>query len=242
MTAGLKSANENIDWRIGEWQVAKLPLGIYGNGFHASEKVIDAIGYVPPGIIARVEVDGVHEEQEDKQCWERMRIVEAKIWEKADSVALAIFAAELVLENFERGFPADKRPRMAIEAAKEWLRNPAIAAESAAIAAIAASAAAWSAAWRTAESAASRAAESAASAAESAKSAAWSAWSAESAAKSAKSAKSAKRARSAASAAESAAIAAESAAWSAAESAAAIKEKCSDFVIARIASKQPIPC
>ena len=132
MKAGLKSANGNIDWKIGEWQTVKLPLDICGNGFHASENVIDAMGYVPVEIIARVEVDGAHEEQEDKQCWERMRIIEVRIWEKADSVALAIFAAELVLENFERVFPEDKRPRLAIEAAKEWMRNPSESAESAA--------------------------------------------------------------------------------------------------------------
>ena len=211
MKAGLTSANGKIDWKIGEWQTAEIPLDMCKNGFHASENVIDAMGYVPAEIIARVEVDGAHEEQEDKQCWEKMRIIEARIWEKADSVALAIFAAELVLENFERVFPEDKRPRLAIEAAKEWIRNPA----------------AWSAA-----SAAESAAESARSAAESAASAAWSAaWSAWSASESAS---------------ESAASAA-SAAWSAVKSAAviaalgaAIKEKCSDFVLARIASKPHI--
>ena len=213
MKAGLTSANGKIDWKIGEWQTAEIPLDMCKNGFHASKNVIDAMGYVPAEIIARVEVDGAHEEQEDKQCWEKMRIIEARIWEKADSVALAIFAAELVLENFERVFPEDKRPRLAIEAAKEWIRNP---AENSAAAA--ARSAAASAAW-SAESVAARA-ESAAW------SAAWSAWSA----------------------AESAARSAESAAWSAAWSAsaaesaacAAIKEKCSDFVLARIASKPHI--
>ena len=134
MKAGMKSANGNIDWEIGIWRTAKIPIGICENGFHASENVIDAMSYVPAEIIARVEVDGAHEEQGDKQCWERMRIIEARIWKKADSVALAIFAAELVLENFERVFPEDKRPRLAIEAAKEWMRNPAAwsASESAA--------------------------------------------------------------------------------------------------------------
>ena len=168
MLADLKSINGNVAWKIGEWQKLETPLDICKNGFHASENVIDAMGYVPAGIIARVEVDGAHEEQEDKQCWERMRIIEARIWEKADSVALAIFAAELVLTNFERVFPEDKRPRNAIEAAKEWIRNP---AESARSAACAAESAAESAAW----SAAGSAAWSTRSAARSARSAARSA-------------------------------------------------------------------
>ena len=175
MKAGMKSANGNIDWEIGIWQTAKIPIEICENGFHASENVIDAMVYVPAEIIARVEVDGAHEEQEDKQCWERMRIIEARIWKKADSVALAIFAAELVLENFERVFPEDKRPRLAIEAAKEWMRNPAARSAAWSAARSAAESAAWSAAW-SARSAAESAAESAArSAAESAESAAWSA-------------------------------------------------------------------
>ena len=40
---------------------------------------------------------------------------------KEASVKVAIFSAELVLPIFENRFPEDKRPRHAIEAAKNWL-------------------------------------------------------------------------------------------------------------------------
>lgn len=63
-------------------------------------------------------------EQDDKQCWEEMRIVKKVNWNKKDSVSLAIYAAELVIDNFEIRYPNDKRPREAIEAAKRWLKNP----------------------------------------------------------------------------------------------------------------------
>jgi len=66
--------------------------------------------------------------------------------------------AESCLSNFEKEFPDDKRPRLAIEAKRKWL-NGEISNEDLA----SAESAAWSAAW-------------------SARSAAWSAWSAESAA------------------------------------------------------------
>ena len=77
--------------------------------------------------------------------------------------------AERTLENFEKQFPEDKRPREAIEAKRKFVKNEITEEELSA---------AWSAAWSAAESAA----WSAWSAAWSARSAAWSAaWSARSA-------------------------------------------------------------
>ena len=139
MLADLKSANGNTPWKIGGWQKVEPPLVSCRHGFHCSENLIDAFRFVQPRLIARVEVRGEHIVEKDKQYWQEMRIVEAKEWTKEDSVSLAIFAAELVLENFESKYPTDKRPRKAIEAAKEWLKNPSSA-----------SSAAWSAAWSAA--------------------------------------------------------------------------------------------
>lgn len=39
-------------------------------------------------------------------------------------VQFSILCAERVLPIFEQRYPDDKRPRQAIEAAKEWMRNP----------------------------------------------------------------------------------------------------------------------
>jgi hypothetical protein len=143
MKAGMKSANGNVDWKLGEWQKLEGTLDICNNGFHASEKPLDAMGYVNCEIMAKVEVRGKSIKQEDKQAWTEMRIVKAYEWKKEDSVALSIFAAELCIKNFEKVYPDDKRPREAIEAAKEWLKNPSATAESAARSA--ARSAAWSA-------------------------------------------------------------------------------------------------
>jgi hypothetical protein len=41
-------------------------------------------------------------------------------------VAFAILCAEAVLQHFEKDYPADDRPRKAIEAAKEYLKNPTV--------------------------------------------------------------------------------------------------------------------
>ena len=53
-----------------------------------------------------------------------MRIVKAYNWTKEDSVEFSIYVAELVIDIFEKKYPNDKRPREAIESAKNWLKNP----------------------------------------------------------------------------------------------------------------------
>jgi len=53
-----------------------------------------------------------------------MRIVKTWKWQKRDSVAFAIYCAELSLPIFEKRYPKDKRPRQAITAARRWLKNP----------------------------------------------------------------------------------------------------------------------
>ena len=81
--------------------------------------------------------------------------------DKKTWVQLALICAEAVLQNYERQYSDDKRPRKAIEAARAWLNNPSSEAESAAwSAARSAESAAWS-AESAAESAARSAAESA---------------------------------------------------------------------------------
>ena len=169
LDAGLKSHNGEQVWKIGEWYETKGKLNICNNGFHCSKKIGQAFSYVRGEILALVETKGDEIVQDDKSCHEKMRIVKAWKWQKKDSVAISIFAAELCLENFEKVCPDDKRPREAIEAAKYWLENPTDSA---------ARSAAKSAARSAERSAAWSAERSAAWSAESAVSAAWSAaWS-----------------------------------------------------------------
>ena len=180
-------SNNDFKWEVDRWYHQDGKISCCNNGFHASERMINAMGFVDCEVLALVEVKGDCEKEKDKQCWSDMRIVKAYKWTKKDSVKLAIFAAELTIKNFEKKYPNDKRPREAIEAAKNWLKNPTeknrSAARSAALSARSAASAArsaesaWSAA-RSAESAAWSAESAAWSAARSADSAEWSAWSA----------------------------------------------------------------
>jgi hypothetical protein len=47
-----------------------------------------------------------------------------RLMNKNQAVQYAIFAAEQVIDIYERKYPNDKRPRNAIEAAKAYLENP----------------------------------------------------------------------------------------------------------------------
>jgi hypothetical protein len=47
----------------------------------------------------------------------------SRLLNKNDKIKYAIFAAELVIDIFEKEYPNDKRPRKAIEAAKKYLKN-----------------------------------------------------------------------------------------------------------------------
>ena len=85
----------------------------------------------------------------EKLDWANWLIV--RLMDHRQQVQYAIFAAEQVLQNFESKYPDDNRPRKAIEAAKEYLKD---SSETNRLAAA-----------RAADSAADRAADSADSAA-----------------------------------------------------------------------------
>lgn len=140
---GFKSKNGTTKWKIGEWSKPIKNLDMCNNGYHCSKEIYQAFSYVQGEILCQVECKGKHESESDKEVWETMRIIKAYKWTKKDSVALSIYAAELCIDNFEKVYPNDNRPRKAIEAAKAWLKNP--TSENREVALSAAESAAWSA-------------------------------------------------------------------------------------------------
>lgn len=230
MKSGLKSKNGNVYWKVGEWKKHNEEISLCESGFHASKLAFDAIGLVDCEIIAQVEVRGKSIIDNKKEVWSEMCITKIYEWTKEDSVALAIFAAELIIKNFEDKYPDDKRPRFAIEAAKEYLKEKTVSAASAARAAYSASNVAYSAAAYAAYSAA----HAAYSAANVAYSAAYSAaaHAADSAARAAYGAE-----KSAASAARAAYISCRMSDRAADIAAKLVKEKCEQFIMNRLSLK-----
>lgn len=163
----IKSYSGNEIWEIGQWKKIDGKVKLFNKGFHCSKGIYQAFSYVHGEILAKVEVKGSSEIWIDQEVYSEMRIIKAWEWTKKDFVALAIHSAELVLENYEKIYPNDMRPRKAIEAAKKVLSEDTAKNRSAA------RSAAWS-AMRNAMSAASSTMRSAISAMRSAMSAEWS--------------------------------------------------------------------
>ena len=132
LKSGLKSGLGDCTWIVGEWRRIDGPLALCVRGFHCSERILDAMGYVAPDAIAEVDVAGNHIDADDKQVWSEMRLVRVWEWTKIDSVALAVFSARKVLHLYEKRYRNDDRVRKAIEAAEKWVENPTVENESAA--------------------------------------------------------------------------------------------------------------
>ncbi len=131
---------DNSKWVVGQWRVNPYPVTKTCEGLNCSEMIVDAMGYVNCEVLAQVEIRGAAIVSDDKVTAQEMRIVKAWKWENEDSVAMAIYAAERVIEYYEKEYPNDTRPRQAIDAAKSWLVNPTRAAYAAAYASYAAAA------------------------------------------------------------------------------------------------------
>ena len=114
--------------------------------------------------IKQKETDGVEVVKklitENKLLWANWLIV--RIMDYKQYVSYAVFAAEQVIDIYEKRYPKDKRPRQAIEAAKKCIEDP--SEENKKAAAAAAAAAAYAAADAAADAAAYAAAYAAADA------------------------------------------------------------------------------
>lgn len=117
----IKSSSGNEIWKIGQWKKIDGKVKLCNKGFHCSKCIYQAFSCIQGEILAKVEVKGSSEIGIDKEVYSEMRIIKAWEWTKKDFVALAIHSAELVLENYEKIYPNDMRPRKAIEAAKKVL-------------------------------------------------------------------------------------------------------------------------
>jgi hypothetical protein len=119
----IKSNSGNCTWEIGKWSKPIEDIDMCNSGYHCSKTILGAMSFVSGEVLAIVETKGKSEKQKDKEVYESMQIVKAYKWTKKDSVSLSIYSAELVLNNFEKLYPDDDRPRKAIEAAKKVLEN-----------------------------------------------------------------------------------------------------------------------
>ena len=92
----MKSENGDHTWRKNKWYKFDGDLNMCKAGFHCSKKPYQAFTYVQGEILALVECRSNKLVDNDKECWEEMRVVKRWRWTKNDSLKLAIFSAKQV--------------------------------------------------------------------------------------------------------------------------------------------------
>ena len=128
-----KEKRETKDARNAEETIAKLRSALSGlvgvDGKDELDKMEAALRLVETEDVNIIK-NLMLEKHFDWANWLIVRIMERKQY-----LSYAIFAAEQVLDIFENKYPDDKRPRLAIEAARKCLTNDSSAARAAAWAA-----------------------------------------------------------------------------------------------------------
>jgi hypothetical protein len=101
-------------WTVNEWRDISGRPELFARGFYASESITDAVQW-SSNVLAEVEVRGHSIASRVMSVHQGMRVTRAWEFSREDWLGLAVYSAELVLPIFESRFPADRRPRAAIE-------------------------------------------------------------------------------------------------------------------------------
>ena len=145
----------------------RKPIVMCAVGYHASERILDALEYAPGSVISRVEVSGKILREEDKLCASRRRV----LWSLDIAPVLHEFACRVAEQALRTHRVTHRAAWAAIEAKRAWLRgeiDDEALSTARYVAWSAAASAAWNAAWSAraaAWSAASTAMDAAAAAA-----------------------------------------------------------------------------
>ncbi len=148
-------------WAVGEWAPEiEGDLVPCDNGYHVCQ-TCDLLTWLGP-VICEAEIGGQVLRAENKTVARTARIVRVlDTWNERTARLFACDCAERVLPIFERQYPADGRPRMAVDTARRFAEGQATREELAA-AGVAARDAAWDAVWAAAGAAPRDAARAAA--------------------------------------------------------------------------------
>ena len=123
LTSNMRSMRGNLTWKLGEWKKYSGKLKICKRGLHASPTPLDSLEYIYGNRWFIVEYSGNVIKEDDKFVASKMRIVK-ELDSKRILIPFACLCARRCLKNYEKEYPKDFRPRKAIEAAEECIRNP----------------------------------------------------------------------------------------------------------------------
>ena len=89
LRTGYKSEIGDHKWKVGKWYEYDGDIEMCKSGFHCSKGIYQAFSHIRGEILAEVEVAGKHEVQDDKEAWEKMRVVRSWKWTKKDSIPVS---------------------------------------------------------------------------------------------------------------------------------------------------------
>ena len=121
MTSG--SGHEE-PWKVGEARRIEGHIALCERGYHSSPTPAMALEYAPGSMLCLVDVSKPVQKDSDKQV-SRKRTLLAAINVEHILYDLACRFAEDVLQIFEKEYPEDSRPRVAIETKRRWLKGQA---------------------------------------------------------------------------------------------------------------------
>jgi hypothetical protein len=119
ITKDMKSSNGDHTWEIGKWYKEEN-IKICERGFHACKTARDTFEYIYGDKFFIVEYRGEVIVEGDKLVASEMRLVQEIPLEKV-AKRFAIWCAKQCLCYFEKEYPNDKRPVLAIQAAEDYL-------------------------------------------------------------------------------------------------------------------------
>ena len=118
---GLRSCHGGTaQWVPGEWQPLVSSIAMCQSGYHLLNRPRDILKWwLPDGQLWEAEGRGPHGEAQDKSVWEQARILrQLHMPTYVELVALATDFAERVVALYEDVYPADDRPRQAVQVAR----------------------------------------------------------------------------------------------------------------------------
>lgn len=145
----LPTKNSDGTWTPGAWAPSVDGIEPRRRGYHVCKGATHLIHWLGPRIFeCEIAPNGI--EQGDKVVASSVRLIaEVATWTERTARLFSADCAERVLHVFEKHFPNDKRPRLAIQAARDFAHGRISRADL-----TAARAAAWDAAWDAARGAA----------------------------------------------------------------------------------------
>ena len=111
--------DKKIKWKLGEWKEQSGNLKCCSNGLHASLTPLQSLNNIYGEKWFIAEYKGKIVEEDNKFCASQMRLVKEipiKVLQY-----FSIRCAKRVLKFYEKKYPNDKRPALAIQAAEDFL-------------------------------------------------------------------------------------------------------------------------